>query len=80
VAKAKGIQLVVKVTDLGGGHHEVSVDGLAHARSAFALLVAAMNICIHTSGNSFDEIVQDLSDQLEKIGPVLLPSDIAVVQ
>jgi hypothetical protein len=77
VAKVKGNELVVKVTDLGGGRLEFFVDGSFQENSAFALLVVVMDICIHTSGRSFDEIVQDLSDQLEKSGPVVGPPDIS---
>ena len=76
MAKAKGDQLVIKVTTLGGGRYEIFADGLFQGGSAFMLLVAAMEMCIHTLGRSFDEIVQELSVVLDQSGPVLGPPDI----
>jgi hypothetical protein len=77
---AKSSELTVKVTDLSDTRHVVDVSGAFTDKTALALLAAAMEIFIKTSGLGFDGAVRELSDVLDQSAPVFDPSDITVTQ
>jgi hypothetical protein len=73
-------RLVVKVTHVGDGRQIVEVDGACNQDISLALMVAATEMLIKTSGLTFDCAVRELARVMEQNEPIFEPSDFLVEQ